>query len=297
MRAATALCVFLLLTLAAHGQSGIGVEIDEVVDNRMSASDTGQFQMRGGLDLRVKLNGNGLDKALAARVIVKEAKDDTGKSLMEAEPSVPDFMPRDYNSGTLQMSVLQPERKASTVRLKGTVELYVPGRDPGASLKIDKALAKLDTPLSSKALKAAKIELTPLSRAGYEKAKESRKITDKDLEKVRAEGKARGIDEKEIALAIEMAKAFESMDGDYPEGSLVLSGKKADFDRIFRIEVLGKDGKPMNTSGRSTSTRGESALMTLNLSEPAPPDAVLEILMITDKARMSFPFDLKVELP
>ena len=294
---AIALGLFLLLTLAAHGQSGIGVEIDDVVDNRMSMSDTGGFQMRGGLDLRVKLSGNGLDKAMAARVIVKEAKDDTGKSLLEAEPSVPDFMPRDYNSGTLQMSVLQPERKASSVRIKGTVELYVPGRDPNASLKIEKALAKLDAPLSSKALKAAKIELTPLSRAGYDKAKQARKITDKDIEQIRAEGKARGVDDKELELAIEMAKAFESMDGDYPEGSLVLSGKKADFDRVFRIEVLGKDGKPMNTSGRSTSTRGETALMTLNLSEPAPPDSALEILIITDKARMSFPFELKVELP
>ena len=94
-----------------------------------------------------------------------------------------------------------------------------------------------------------------------------------------------------------MAKAFESMDGGYPEGAVVLSGRKADFDRIFRIEVLGSDGKPMNTSGRSTSTRGESTLMTLNLSEPIPGDAKLEIQMITDKARASFPFDLKVQLP
>src|SRR5688572_5348421 len=147
MRAATALGLSLLLATAAHGQSGVRVEVDDLTDNRMSFSNTNQFQVRGGLELRVKLTGNGLDKVSAARVIVKEAKDDTGRNLIEANPSIPDFMPREYNSGTLQLSVLQPERKATTVRLKGTLELYVPGRDPNASVKIDKALAKLDAPL------------------------------------------------------------------------------------------------------------------------------------------------------
>src|SRR5687767_5809066 len=297
MRATFVLGLLLLLTTAAHGQTGVGVEVDDVVDNRMSVTDTGAFQVVGGLELRVKLTGSGLDKATAARLIVKEAKDDSGKNLLSANATIPDFMPRDYNSGTLQMAVGQPERKATSVRLKGTVELYVPGKDPNASVKIDKPLAKLDVPLSSKALKAAKLEITPLSREGYEAAKKARTITPQDIEKIRAEGKARGVDEKEIELAIEMAKAFESMDSGYPEGAVVLSGRKADFDRIFRIEILGSDGQPMNTSGRSTSTRGESALMTLNLSEPVPADARLQIQMITDKAKASFPFDLKVQLP
>lgn len=295
MRAAFALS--LLLTTAVQAQTGVAVELDEVVDNRMSVRDTGALQIHGGLELRVKLTGSGLDKATAARLIVKEAKDDSGKSLVGEKPSVPDFMPRDYNSGTLQMSVSQPERKATSVRLKGTVELYVPGRDPNASLKIDKPLAKLDAPLSSKALKAAKLEITPLSRDGYNAAMKARKITEKDLDALRAEGKARGVPEKEIEMALELAKAFESMDGDYPEGAVVLSGKKADFDRIFRVEILGSDGKPMNTNGRSTSTRGESAMMTLSLSEPLPADAALQVQLITDKARVSFPFDLKVVLP
>ena len=155
----------------------------------------------------------------------------------------------------------------------------------------------LDTPLSSKTLKAAKLEITPLSREGFEKAKKARTITDKDLEALRAEGKARGVSEEEITLAVEMAKAFESLDGDYPENAVVLSGRKIDFDRIFRIEILGADGQPLSDAGRSTSTRGESGLMTINLSAPAPEGAALQVLMITDKAKMSFPFDLKVQLP
>src|SRR5215213_7551325 len=236
MRATLSLGLVLVLSGAAAAQTNVGVEVDEVVDNRMSAAEAGGFQMQGGLELRVKLTGTGLDKAAAARVIVKEAKDDKGNSLTEADASIPDFMSRAYNRGTLQLRVNQPSRAASTVRVKGTVELYVPGRDPSADLRIEKALSKLDVPFSSKALKTAKLEITPLSREGYAAAAKARKITDKDIEQIRAEGKKRGVDDKEIEMAIEMAKAFEGMDGDLPENAIVLSGKKADFDRIYRVE-------------------------------------------------------------
>src|SRR5215212_79188 len=129
---------------AAYAQTGVGVELDEVVDNRVSAG-----MVTGSLGLRVKLKGAGLDKASAARVVVKEARDDRGTSLVDPSSSE-DFTPRDYNSGTLQVSLNQPARAASSVRIKGSVELFVPSRDPNAILKIDKALTKLDTPLTAK---------------------------------------------------------------------------------------------------------------------------------------------------
>lgn len=298
MRAAMRLGLLLFLASAAFGQSGVGVEIDDVVDNRVTTTDTGGFQMHGSLELRVKLTGKDLDKALGARILIKEAKDEKGNSLVGPTPSSPpDFMPREYNNGTLQVAMKQPLRSASSVRVKGTVELFVPGRDPNATVKIDNALAKLDAPLSAKALKTAKVEITPLSRDGYIAAQKARKITDADIEKIKAEGKAQGVSEKEIEMAIEMAKAFEGMDGDVPQGAVILSGKKSDFDRIYRVEILGADGQPMNVGSRSTSTRGESSLMTLQPSEPPPAKAALQLMLLTDKSRVSFPFELKVELP
>lgn len=296
MRAAIALGVMLLSAVAVHGQSNIAVELDDVTDNRVSTMDTEGFQMAGGLELRVKLAGNGLDKAAAARVLIKEAKDDKGNSLVK-KGDPPDFMSREYNSGTLQVGVMQPARSASTVRIKGTVELYVPTRDPNANVKIEKALSKLDAPWSSKALKAAKLEITPLSREGYTAAQKARKITEKDIEQMRAEGKKQGASEKDIEMAIGLAQAFDGMDGELAPGAVVLSGKKSDFDRILRIDILGADGTPMNVSGRSVSSRGDSALMTLSPSEPPPANATVQLMLITDKSRMSFPFDLKVELP
>src|ERR1043166_5165521 len=131
MRRLSLLLALVASVSASYAQTGVGVELDDVTDNRVSPG-----MVTGSLELRVKLKGSGLDKASAARIIVKEAKDDRGTSLVDSSSS-PDFMSRDYNNGTLQVSVNQPARAASSVRIKGTVELFVPSRDPASILKID----------------------------------------------------------------------------------------------------------------------------------------------------------------
>jgi hypothetical protein len=296
MRPVLGLCFAILLAAGADAQTGVVLEVDDVTDNRVSSADAGGLQVQGGLELRVKLNGTGLDKVAAARVIVKEAKDDKGNSLVK-QASVPDFYPREYNSGTLQVAVGQPARSATSVRMKGMVELYVPGRDPGANVKIENALAKLDKPFSSKVLKAAKLEITPLSPEAYAAVAKERKVDAKDIEQIRAQGKKEGVSEKEIELAIALAQAFESMDDDASDTAVILSGEKSDFDRIFRIEILGEDGKPIQITSRSTSSRGESSLMTLSPAQPPPANATIQLMLLTDKTRVSVPFDLKVALP
>jgi hypothetical protein len=280
-----------MLALTAAGQSGVKVELDEVVDNRMS-----EGPMTGGLELRVKLSGTDLDRITAARILIKDARDDAGSALGK-QSGPDDFMPREYNAGSINVTLPSPKRTATSARIKGAVELFVPARDPSAVVKIDKALAKLDAPLSSKQLKAAKVSITPLSPAGYTALMKARKVTPEDIEKIRARGKAEGVPEKEIELVIGLAQAFESMDADPPEGSILLSGKESDFDRVFRVDVLGADGKPVDMTTRSTSTRGEDSIMTLQPSQPLPENASMQITLLTDKARMSVPFELNVPLP
>jgi hypothetical protein len=269
----------------------VGVEVDEVVDNRLSAG-----MLTGGLEVRVKLKGTGLERIVGARVVVKEARDDRGNALANASASS-DFTPRDSNNGTLQLSLRQPGRAASTVRIKGAVELYVPGRDPGSVVRVDQALAHPDAPLSAKPLKAEKLEITLLSRAGYTAAMKARKITDEDVTKIRAEGKAHGVSDKEIEAVIGMAKAMEALDSEPADGTVLLSGTKSAFARIFRVEVLGGDGKPMDITERGVSTRGESSVMTLRPSAKPPEKASLQIYVLTEKSRLSFPFELNVPLP
>ena len=292
MRLTAFFAVVLSFAISAMAQTNVGVELDEVTDNRVAMGD-----LTGYLSLRVKLTGSGLDKALAARVIVKEAKDDRGTALSDGTDK-PDFFPRDYNNGTLNFSVKQPARAASSVRLKGTVELYVPSKDPAAIVKVPKGLSKHDTPLTAAGLKAAKLTITPLSVKGYSAKLESRKLDDKKIEELRAEGKKHGVSDEEIEKLIGLAKAMEGLNEQPQEGMVILSGTKADFDRLYRVEILGDDGKPVDTGSRSTSTRGDdSTIMTIQPQKPPPANAALEFFVLTDKSTLSFPFDLKVTLP
>ncbi len=198
----------------------------------------------------------------------------------------------------LQFSLNSPARSATTVKIKAALELYVPGRDPAATIKVPKALAKLDAPLASPALKAAKIDLMLLSPAAYAEQQKKQKLTDKQIEEIRAEAKKKGAPEKEVETAIGLAKALEGFDETAPPGSIILSGKKSAFDRIYRIDVLGADGKPMDSTSRSLTTRGDSAsVMVMSTSPAPPPNATLQVQLLTDKTRMTVPVELSVTLP
>lgn len=284
--------LFLAIALPGLAQSNVVVQVDDVTDNRVVVGE-----LRGGLELRLKLDGKNLDKALASRILVKEARDDQGTDLVGKSSSTPDFFPREYNMGTVQVGLLSPARTASEVKMKGTVELYVPSRDPAAVVRIDKGLSRLDKPLSAKGLKAAKVDLTPVSREGFLKALESQKLDEKKLEAIRAEGKARGVPEKEVELMIGLAQALEMSGSDVPDGAIIFSGRKESFDRIYRIDVLDAEGKPIDTGSRSQSTRGEDVILVMQPNQPPPPNATVQVQLLTQKSRMSTPFELTVELP
>jgi hypothetical protein len=293
-----------LFPMLVRGQSSVGVAVDNVVDDRFSegmlASSDERWRVTGSLRVRVKLTGSSpsLTKAKAARLIVKEARDDRGTNLAKGWKQ-PDFLARDMNQGVLEISLDNPARAASSASVKGTVELYVPSRDPEAIVTIPKALSKLDSPLTSTTLKTANIRITPLSPAKYAEEKKKQKVTEKDLEEIRAQGKAHGVSEKEIELAIGLAQAMEQMGSEpTPENAVILSGSSKDFERINSIEVLGADKKPIHITGRTTSTKGDFTVMVMEASGAIPPGAALQLTLLTAKSRVSVPFELKkVVLP
>jgi hypothetical protein len=70
--------VALAAAAPAAGQSNVKVVLSDVVDDRIS-----EGMMSGGLVLMLNLEGEGLDGVKSARFRLKEAKDDTGKSLLD----------------------------------------------------------------------------------------------------------------------------------------------------------------------------------------------------------------------
>jgi hypothetical protein len=96
---------------------------------------------------------------------------------------------------------------------------------------------------------------------------------------------------------IGLAQALDSSDREVADGSIFLAGRKDSFDRIYRIDILGSDGQPIDSPSRSTSTRGDDAIMTIVPASAPPANATLQLYVITQKARVSAPFELTVELP
>ncbi len=277
----------------AHAQSGVGLELKEVVDNRARA---GPFS--GNLELKLELKGSGLDRINSARVLVKEARDEKGNDLW-ANLDQADFQRRDWNMGQLSVRLKNPARAAKTMRISGTVELFVPAKDPNSIVKIDKALSKMDSPLTAKALKTEKISITILSPKKQAETQGQNKLDDKKLAEIRAQAKKEGVDEKEVEALIELAKALQELGGGAPsEGAVVLSGKEADLDRILNIRLLKADGTEVSLPSRSSSSSGGETIMTLQPAEPPPADVALELTLLTKKATMSVPYELKgIQLP
>ena len=286
---------FTLCSVSLPAQTGVGLNVEEVVDNRLN-----EGVLFGSLQIQVTLTGPKLDRAAGARVLVKEARDDKGTALFTEKPKDPDFTARDMNGGRLSISLPNPSRAASSVRVAGTIELFVPSKDPNAVVKVPKALSKLDTPLSAPGLKAAKVELTPISPKKYAEQREKQKLTPEKIEALKAEGKKHGADEKEIEMAIEFAKAMEALgDNGPPEGAVVFSCKSDDADLIQNIRLLRADGEEIPVGQKSSSTSGDDTVMVLYPNGGAPPaDTAVEVTLLTAKSRVSFPFELKnVRLP
>ncbi len=277
----------------ATAQSGVGVEIKEVSDSR---SRVGQFG--GNLQLKMVLTGSALEKIGQARVLVKSATDDKGNDLWQGGKQA-DFQSRDWNMGEMSVTLRNPARAAKSLRIAGTVELFVPSKDPNAVVKIDKLQSKLDKPLSAKGLKAEKLSITILSPAAYEKKQGQTKLDDAKIAEMRAEAKKQGVSDAEIDAGIELAKALQELGGGTPaEGAVILAGKEADLDRVLHVRLLKADGSEVSIPSSSSSTSGGDTIMVIEPSEPPPPDATLELTILTKKATMSVPYELKkIELP
>lgn len=292
-RTVARIAVLLLAAASAGAQTKVGVEVKEVSDSR---SRVGQFG--GNLQLKLVLAGSDLEKIEQARVVVKSATDDKGNDLWQNGHQA-DFQPRDWNMGELSVTMRNPARAAKTFRVAGSVELFVPSKDPNAVVKIDKPMTKLDKPLSAKALKAEKLSITLLSPKKYEERRGANKLDDAKIAELRAQAKKEGASDAEIDAAIELAKALQELGGGTPpEGAVILAGKEAEMDRILRVRLLKSDGSEVSVPSKSSSTSGGETIMVVEPSEPVPQDATLELTLLTKKATMSVPFELKqVELP
>jgi hypothetical protein len=150
-------CVAALPLLA---QPDVRVLAGDVTDARFSGG-----HRTGGLSLKVKVRGDGMDGVQALRFLLADARDDLGNELLPMKREAPEFHDVRGDGAEQQLSFRNPPRDASSFRVSGEVELFVPARDPNAVVKVSRAFARPGRPLSSPGLAAANVELTLLPRA------------------------------------------------------------------------------------------------------------------------------------
>jgi hypothetical protein len=252
----------------------------------------------GGLSIELLLKGGNVADVKAVRVRVKSARDDLGTVLTQPERN---DKPRDFEEFSTdrhpgpQVRLRSPRRDASKFDVAGEVELFIPARDPDTKQRIGQFLGQLDKPISNKALKSAKVEITPLSSKEY-KARQEKNRPNK--EELIAEGKKNGATDKEIQQALALMEALSSLGGEEPsENSILLETKDPDG-KIISIDVVRADGTELPAPSRGSTGGREMKIVKIDLSEKPPADATLVLTLRTSKAVVTVPLNWKeVPLP
>ncbi|HEY6147129.1 MAG TPA: hypothetical protein VIZ69_05500 [Thermoanaerobaculia bacterium] len=251
----------------------------------------------GGLAVELKLTGSSVSDVKALRVKVKSAKDNLGTVLYkpgeEKTAEFDEFSP-DRRPGP-RVHLASPSRDASTVEVSGDVELFIPGRDSNTKQRFESFLDRIDKPMSASALKAAKVEITPLSPASYKARQQQNRPT---KEEIMAEGKKHGASEAEIKQAIAVMDALAALGGEEPSETSVLLDTKDPDARIISIDVVRADGTELHASSRGSSGSHQTKLVKIDLSEKPPADAALVVTLRTPKSVVTVPLKWKdVALP
>lgn len=259
-------------------KEGIQFQAGEVHDSRTN----GEFF--GGLDLELVMTGDIVNKTRAIRNMeIQKAVDSTGQTLLSEDSPGFQHSSKGEEEGkrTESLHLKNPARSATSItEISGTLELYVPDKDPKAKLLVKGVLKQSGKPLVSDVLKKAKIEIVVLNQAQFQQLKES------------ASGwSGEGTSPIETALP-GFAELFEGL-YDVGENDLAFLVKDSSG-RFAEIEVVDATGKRVPTNGHSFS--GTTYTFTF---EALPPDtSQLAVYLDTPTALVKAPFSLtNITLP
>jgi hypothetical protein len=267
------------VSFAALAAPPLTVSAGDITDRRRNDN------FFGGLEIELKIGGDGAADVRGARALVKKAEDETGRNLLKEGGKTPEFETSMSNtSPSLKLELRNPARKAKTVReVSGQVELFLPGRDPASVARVDGFASKTDKPAASPALKAAKAEVTVVSRKTYEAEKK------KDAERRRKEAEGAGIGGAMVEAFAGLFEGFLTVEENDVLVKVTDPGKK-----VFDVDVV--DSKGTKIDGGGSMTVGTFRI--LKFAEKLPADASLRVYLLTPKSVVTTPFQLKnVALP
>lgn len=285
-------CAVALALLALPGRAA-GQDLRVTAGTIEDRRTTGKFF--GGLEIELKLTGDDLADAKAARVLLKKAVDESGRDLLPEKKGDEDFQKSSGSSGPdLKVNLKNPARGAGAIKeVSGDVELYAPSRDPAATVVVERLTSRMDKAIASPALKAQNIAVRLVSPNVYRAdAKKREAEMDAEMEKHKEEVKKEAGDDKTAEALMGLVKAFSGMMNDVGDNDVILQIED-EGGKLQDVEVVGKSGV-IDTRGSMSS----GGLKILQYSEKLPPDAKLRFLLKTKKSLLKTPFALtNVPLP
>jgi hypothetical protein len=285
-------CAIALALLAVTGFA-TGQDLRVTAGTIEDRRTTGKFF--GGLEIELKLTGDDLADARAARVSLKKAVDESGRDLLPEQKNEEDFRKSSGSGGPdLKISLKNPARGASAIKeVSGDVELFAPSRDPAATVVVDRLVSRMDKSVDSAALKAQKIGVRLVSPKVYRAdAKKREAEMDAEMEKHKDQINKEAGDDKTAEALMALVKGFAGMLNEVGDYDVILQIQD-EQGKILDVEVVGKSGV-IDTRGSMSS----GGLKILQFSEKLPADAKLRFLLKTKKSLLSTPFSLtNVPLP
>lgn len=273
----------------------IEVTVESLLDRRTSSDFPGP-----SLSISLALRGEDAAAVKSARPRITRALDDTGRDLAVGEGRMVfghDGWQEARGEGLVspRLELSSPARKAKSLSsVDGVLETYLPSHDPGATVKIDRVLSRLDKPLAFPALASLRVRLRVLSKAALEREKKAAEAKQaQDKKKKAARGNGDGLEAAAEAMADALVGTIQSLFSNVGENDLILKVDDPD-QKIFSFDLASSDGKPIDSYG-TTDVGGYRIVRTLG---PIPKTASLQVRLKTAKSFGEVPFALKdVKLP
>ncbi|HEU4387437.1 MAG TPA: hypothetical protein VFV34_06545 [Blastocatellia bacterium] len=256
------------------------------------------------LEVELKIAGTGLKDAKALRVVVDKAIDDTGKSLVTEKTAGASFKEVDSTETETKLDVelANTERRASALKeISGSIEIFVPARDPQSTASIAALQKQIGKQISSPVLKSAGVEVTIWNKEMFDarkKAEEERVKTELEQKTRKAEQSGDLKDAAEV-LAQSLISIFGGMFssfGDMEPNDLAFNVKDPKS-KLVAIEVEDEKGKKIENHGRMTMGSDPRTII-VHFEEKLPPAARVRFYVLTPRSLVRTPFKLNtIPLP
>lgn len=278
---------------AALAPAQVRVMVEEVSDTRRS---DGFFNK---LEVKLKLMGDSLAEAKGVRLKVNKAVDETGKDLIGEKTNEDELEEIGSSEGNpkLTIELRNPMRRATEVtEISGVIELFVPRKDPAATVTIAGALAQTGKPVVHPALRAQSVEITLWTKEQFEARKKAEEERMKKLAESKRKEAAAEMGEELAAGLMKIFGGLFSAMSEMDENSIAFSLDDKQG-RVLSLEFEDAAGKPIRRTG--SSTMGDNPKTVIYSFEQKPPaTAKLKLYLLTPKSLTTVPFKLaNVPLP